>query len=80
MVDIGGAGAHHDFAVFKASGLGKSVLNGTLDIPEHKKLPKSNMKLPHFLVGDAAFPLHENILRPYPGAPLTEQQTIFNYR
>lgn len=80
MVDIGGAGAHHDCAIFKASSLGRSLLNGTLDIPEAKKLPKSNIKMPHFLVGDAAFPLHENILRPYPGISLNEHHTIFNYR
>ncbi|XP_030762705.1 protein ALP1-like isoform X2 [Sitophilus oryzae] len=80
MVDIGGAGAHHDSAIFRASCLGARLLDGTLDIPKPKSLPKTRIEIPHFLIGDAAFPLHENILRPYPGTSLNEKQTIFNYR
>lgn len=80
MVDIGAEGCNHDSAVFKASGFGSNLLNDHLDIPPPKYLPKTNIKLPHFLVADAAFPLHENIIRPYPGTYLGEKRNIFNYR
>lgn len=40
----------------------------------------SNTRVPFVFVGDAAFPLLENLMRPYPGINLTPSQTIFNYR
>lgn len=80
MVDIGAAGGNHDSIVFKKSGLGIGLLNKTLQIPAPKPLPKTSVTLPHFIVADAAFPLHENIIRPYPGNYLDEKKKIFNYR
>ena len=38
------------------------------------------MKAPHVFVGDEAFPLRTDLLRPFPGLGLTEAQSIFNYR
>ena len=36
--------------------------------------------LPFVIVGDKAFPLKQNMLRPYPGKNLPEPQAVFNYR
>lgn len=36
--------------------------------------------MPHFFAADSAFPLHENMIRPYAGNNLAEKQNIFNYR
>lgn len=74
MVDIGAEGGNHDSAVFKASCFGNALINAELDIPSPKILPNTNCKMPYFFVGDAAFPLHENIIRPYPGSYLDEKK------
>lgn len=80
LVDIGAQGSNHDSAIFGQSAFGNSLLKGELNIPPPKCLPNSNKIVPHFLVGDAAFPLHKNIMRPYPGANLGKEKNIFNYR
>ncbi|KAJ8971548.1 hypothetical protein NQ317_003202 [Molorchus minor] len=66
LVDIGGAGSQHDSVVFQNSGFGMALLNNTLGLPEPKTLPNTNIPFNHYLVADQAFPLHENIMRPYP--------------
>ena len=36
--------------------------------------------LPFVFVGDEAFPLKKNLLRPFPGKNLTEPLAVYNYR
>jgi hypothetical protein len=36
--------------------------------------------LPHYFVGDDAFSLTPNVMKPYPKRRLNEEQRIFNYR
>lgn len=56
------------------------MLQNELPIPDPKALPGSDKVIPHYLVGDAAFPLCANLMRPYPGQGLPKEKEIFNKR
>lgn len=51
-----------------------------LNPPPAKELPGANIKLPHYIVANQAFPLHEKIIRPYSRDNLGNEKIIFNYR
>lgn len=51
----------------------------TLAIPP-AELTGSGIQSPYVLVGDDAFPLKMNLMKPYPGMDLPEDKIIFNYR
>ena len=79
-VDIGDAGRHSDGGVFFNSTFCKAVIEGTLPLPLECSLPgTSQPDIPYIIVGDAAFPLKINLMRPYPGRNLPEPRAIFNY-
>lgn len=59
MVDIGAGGANHDSAIFKARQLDSLLLSKKLCILPSKVLPGTNLKIHHYLDGDAAFPLEK---------------------
>lgn len=66
--------------ILSESKFGKELISNTLPLPEEKQLPKSELKFPHFFVGDPAFPLKNNLMRAYPGKCLTLDKKIYNYR
>ena len=83
-VDVGAYGSASDGGIFGYSSMGKKILNGNFNIPAPEELKDHpNLgKFPYVFVADEAFPLHDNIMRPYPGQadrlPLNESS--FNYR
>ncbi|XP_046472544.1 uncharacterized protein [Neodiprion pinetum] len=81
-VDIGAYGKNSDGRIFGKSAFGEALENGTLCLPPDKPLPGNDVPLPHVIVGDEAFPLKRNIMRPYPSSQLAndESKKIFNYR
>ena len=86
FVDVGHYGSNGDGAIFKHSAIGTAFVNGNLNIPGPKRLPgwPQGGGLPHCWVGDEAFPLKMNLMRPFPRGKkqnrLPYEQTIFNYR
>lgn len=66
--------------ILRRSAFGNNLLNNMLHFPEDSFLPNSTIKFPFFLVGDEAFPLKRNLLRPYGGRNLSPEQQIFNKR
>uniref|UniRef100_A0A671RVC8 Zgc:194221 n=1 Tax=Sinocyclocheilus anshuiensis TaxID=1608454 RepID=A0A671RVC8_9TELE len=82
MVDVGAYGKSSDGGTLCASDFGKALHQGTLDLPEDAPLPGAEdlQPVPHVFVGDEAFPLKKNLLRPYPGKHLDREKHVFNYR
>ena len=60
--------------------MGKQFLSRNLDIPQSCEIPNTTTKIPFFLVGDEAFPLKSNLMRPYPRKDLDYSKKIYNYR
>lgn len=80
-IDVGSYGRESDSNIFKNSMFGKHLHNRQLNIPAAQPLPNTNNPdLPFVFVGDEAFGLSENLLRPYPRRNLNDSERIFNYR
>lgn len=80
-VDIGAYGKDCDSSVFQQTVFWKMLEEGKLDIPRPTPLEGGeNIDLPYVLLGDEAFALSTNILRPYGGHNLNDAKRIFNYR
>ncbi|XP_025197428.1 uncharacterized protein LOC112596145 [Melanaphis sacchari] len=81
-VDVGSFGREGDSGIFLKSTMGKKILDGSFGFPEVKKLPGSTKVLPHVIVGDEAFRLHTNIMKPYTRQASRDDKSkaIFNYR
>lgn len=79
-IDVGVNGRVSDGGVFRQSTLSEAISGHYLNIPENKSLPGRQKKVPYVFLADAAFPLSEHILKPYPFRNMTEEQRIFNYR
>ena len=84
-VDVGEYGSNTAGNVFKFSRFGSKFMEYKLDVPGLKRLPNFQQEgpLPHIIVGDEAFPLLHNVIRPYPGkaeGTLTREEAVFNYR
>lgn len=79
-VDIGAYGKQSDGGTFRNSDLYNKLLNVPDKWPAPKEIPGTSIQLPFVLVADEAFPLLENVMRPFPGTSLTEEQRLFNCR
>lgn len=80
-VDIGNYGKNSDSSIFKNSNFYKKMIKKELPIPEDSVLPgTSDYKLPYVIVGDEAFGLSHNVMRPYAGKNLPIKKRVFNYR
>ena len=79
-MDIGAYGRQSDGSVFANSLFGR-MLKAQLPIPPPEPLEGSvSPNLPYVFVGDEAFPLLQNLMRPYLSGNSTREKIVFNYR
>jgi hypothetical protein len=78
--DVGGAGSASDAQVYNDSELKEYAENGTLGLPDPEPLPNDTQDIPYFFVGDDAFGLRPNMMKPYSQRGLQNDERIFNYR
>lgn len=79
-VDVGCNGRSSDGGVLKDSPIGKVIGSEEVNWPPPGKLPGCAGMLPYFIVGDDAFPLQLNIMKPYSHRGLERSEMIYNYR
>ncbi|KAH8020827.1 hypothetical protein HPB51_005194 [Rhipicephalus microplus] len=80
LVDVGAEGRQSDGGIFKESSFGCDLSKGHLDIPAVGTLPGTSTCVPYAFVGDEAFQLRKDFMRPYPAKCLNDTTRIFNYR
>jgi len=80
IVDVGAYSKSSDGGLFTRSILGKSLEPGTLNIPSFKTQLNSEDIMCHVGVSDESFPIQRDLLRPYCGVPVhnDENKQIYN--
>lgn len=85
-IDVGAEGRFSDGGLFRTWNFGKALSNNPelLKLPPAELLSNSERTLPFVFVGDEAFPLLKNLMRPFPGrgsgSRMPKSRAIFNYR
>nr|XP_034194607.1 uncharacterized protein LOC117610879 [Osmia lignaria] len=80
-VDVGCQGRISDGGVFKTSELSKKIRRNSLGLPEKSVLPNRTKEIPYVFIGDEAFALTENLIKPFSGTYNKKSaERIFNYR
>ncbi|CAF4745322.1 unnamed protein product [Pieris macdunnoughi] len=77
IVLMGIANANYEFIMVDVGTNGRVSDRG---IPEPEELPNTNKKMPFVFVGDEAFQLLPNFMKPYNKQVLNDNRRIFNYR
>lgn len=77
--DLGSAGSQSDGGIFKHGSLGAICKSEYFPPPE--KVGKTGVSdIPYFILGDEAFALDQNLMKPYPHRTAIGDEKIFNYR
>ena len=79
-VDIGANGRVADSGVFRQSSLDQALAKNMLGIPEPATLPGTDVKTSFAIVADEAFPLRNDLMKPFPHKSADESYRVFNYR
>ena len=81
MADVGTNGGWiSDGGVIRNTAFYDMLNNGKLNLPAPSQLPVSNRIAPYVFVGDEAFQLQNNFMKPYSLAVLNTERRIYNYR
>ena len=82
IVDVGQYGHNPDGATLYNSAFGEALRDGNLDLPPDECIPGAEHRgpMPYVFVGDEAFGLSRNLMRPFAAKNICRQHRIFNYR
>ena len=76
---MGAAGSQSNGGIFKHGSLGAICKSEYFPPPE--KVGQSRVSdIPYFILGDEAFALDENLMKPYPNRTAMGDEKVFNYR
>ncbi len=78
--DVGTNGRISDGGVISNTVFYEKLQNGSINIPKPQKVSNSDRDLPYVFIGDEAFALRPDFLKPYPRTKLHKNTRIFNYR
>lgn len=78
MVDVGTNGRISDGGVFAKTKFFEELENGNLNLPAPSVIIPGGDVLPYVFVGDDAFPLRQDLLKPYAHDNLTHDEINFN--
>nr|XP_037289008.1 uncharacterized protein LOC119181833 [Rhipicephalus microplus] len=79
--DVGAPGSQGDAGVWQTTPLQAHLSNMSAGLPELVKVGSlPDLYLPPVFVGDDAFPLGRNLMKPFGERSLSEEKRIFNYR
>ncbi|CAK1594284.1 unnamed protein product [Parnassius mnemosyne] len=75
-IDIGELGRNSDGRVLKESSFGNALAHGNLNLPEPSPLPGEEINFPFYYVGDEAYALTKNFMKPYTRNQLTNERRM----
>lgn len=78
FTEIGAYGKQSDGGTFRSSQMYKLMVRQRLNVPDEECLPESPTKAPFVFIGDEAYPLLKNLMKPYARNNLNEQNELFN--
>ncbi|XP_044157454.1 protein ANTAGONIST OF LIKE HETEROCHROMATIN PROTEIN 1-like [Bufo gargarizans] len=80
-VDIGAYGWTNDSMAFKNSAMGRLLYSKNFGLPPPRPFPGTDgPPVPFVVVGDEAFQMCENLIKPYSSRDLNPAKRVFNYR
>lgn len=79
-VNTGTNGRASDGGIWESSEICRKLNNNELNIPNPENLPRTTTKVPYVFIGDQAFPLMNNLMKPFAHRQITHSKKIFNYR
>ena len=75
-----GKGAASDAQIYNRSELKECIDDGSIGFPPAEALPNDNEDVQYYLIGDNAFALRSNMMKPYSHHGMADDEMIFNYR
>lgn len=80
MVHTGTNGRISDGGVLQETTFYQKLVHKRLNLPNSTTVEGTNLVLPYVFIGDQAFPLAENLMKPFPDKDLRREEKIYNYR